>query len=63
MNLETLRNEISYLDENILELLQKRLEITDKIGKYKSENNLPIFQKSREKEILEKISKNFSDKK
>lgn len=63
MNLENLRNEVSSLDENILELLQKRLEITDKIGKYKSENNLPIFQKSREKEILEKISKNFSDKK
>lgn len=63
MNLENLRNEVSMLDENILELLQKRLEITDKIGKYKSEKNLPIFQKSREKEILEKISKNFSDKK
>lgn len=43
MNLENLRNKFSSLDENILELLQKRLEITGKIGKYKSENNLPIF--------------------
>lgn len=63
MNLENLRNEVSLLDENILELLQKRLEITDKIGKYKFENNLKIYDKNRENEILEKISKNFSDKK
>lgn len=61
-NLDNLRDEISQIDAQILELFAKRLTITDEVGRYKAENSLPIFQKNRENEILEHISKNFADK-
>ena len=56
MKLDELRVRIDEIDQSIIELLEKRLEIAVKIGEYKKGNNLPIEDSDREYEKLKKIS-------
>ena len=35
MNLDNLRNEINEIDNELIELFQKRMEVASKIGEYK----------------------------
>lgn len=55
-NLAELRRQIDEIDENLLELLAKRMRISREIGVYKKEHNMPILQAPRYSEILEKRS-------
>lgn len=55
-NLSQLRNQIDGIDEQLLELLAKRMRISREIGVYKKEHNMPILQSPRYSEILEKRS-------
>ena len=54
-NLAELRRQIDGIDEQLLELLAKRMRISREIGVYK-EHNMPILQSPRYSEILEKRS-------
>lgn len=47
------RNIIDEIDNEIIELLNKRFELMPEIARFKTENHLPIFQSEREQEILE----------
>ena len=51
--LETIRQQIDKADREILEAIATRLSLVEKIGEYKKENNVAIFQISRWKEILQ----------
>ena len=53
--IEIEREKINHLDANIIKLLDMRFEIVKTIGEIKKQNNLPIFQASREKLIIEKV--------
>ncbi len=53
-NLSQLRNQIDSIDEQLLELLAKRMRISREIGVYKKEHNMPVLQSPRYSEILEK---------
>ena len=55
-NLAELRRQIDGIDEQLLELLAKRMRISREIGIYKKEHNMPILQSPRYSEILEKHS-------
>lgn len=55
--LKTYRKKIDKIDNKIIRLLDKRLIVAQKIGEYKKQNNLPITNLNREKEILNKFSK------
>ena len=55
-NLTELRRQIDSIDEQMLELLAKRMRISREIGVYKKEHNMPILQAPRYSEILEKRS-------
>ncbi len=55
MDLESLRNEIDGIDDEILSLFLKRMEIASKVADYKKENNISTLQKGREREILKRI--------
>ncbi len=59
--LEDLRKQIDSLDEQIVALLVKRMEIVKEIGKYKKENNLPPLDDIRWQEII-KSKKGFIKK-
>lgn len=63
MDLKDIRKDIDSIDNQILELLEKRFSLMPSVIDYKIKNNLDIFDSAREKEILKnKIStaKNFS---
>ncbi len=51
-NLSELRRQIDNIDEQLLELLAKRMRISREIGVYKKEHNMPILQSPRYSEIL-----------
>ncbi len=55
--LERYREEIDRIDEQILELLLKRQNIAEKIGKIKKSLGLEIFDPAREKEVIERLSR------
>lgn len=56
MNIENLREEIDQIDNELIELLNKRYVLTDKIGKLKKELKIQeVEDKAREKKIYEKI--------
>ena len=52
--LSKLREQINQVDEELLTLIGQRMKIADKIGLFKKENNITIFQAARWNEILER---------
>ena len=56
--LEDLRHKIDKYDLELMELMKKRMEKAQAIGRYKKENNMTILQTGRWEEILDKSIKN-----
>ena len=54
MDLNELRNEINTIDDEILSLFQRRMEVAGQVADYKRANGLPTYQPAREREILKK---------
>ena len=50
--LEELRSEIDKIDAELINILSRRMNIIDEIGKYKSENNITILQLKRWRNIV-----------
>lgn len=57
MDLNESRKNLDYIDDEILKLFIKRLNVVKGIAEYKKENNMPILQQDRENEVLERVSK------
>ena len=55
MDLKDIRKRIDEVDEKILSLFLERMDLAVDVVKYKMENNLPIVNKEREREILKKV--------
>ena len=53
--LKTLRSQIDILDEQLLDLIRKRMEIADNIGKLKKQKNISVLQNKRWNEIIERM--------
>ena len=53
-SLQTLRRQIDDLDNNLLELLARRMRVCREIGQYKKEHNMTVVQTERYNEILDK---------
>lgn len=51
--IDYLRHRIDEIDNQMLDLFGKRMEVADQIGEYKKENNIAILQPTRWNEILE----------
>ena len=56
-SLTELRSQIDKLDDELLELLSRRMRVSRDIGQYKKEHNMPILQNKRYDEILDKRGK------
>lgn len=54
MKLNDLRKQIEIIDQEMLDLFLKRMDVSAKIGAYKKEHQLPILDENREHELLEK---------
>lgn len=57
MNLEKIRADISQIDEKMIDLIVDRMKKTLEVAQYKKENSLPVLDRSREREILGRITK------
>lgn len=60
MNLEEARETIDRIDNDMVKLFSERMAAVTEVAKYKKENNLPIFNGKREREVLEKVSADVS---
>ena len=56
MDLNELRHEINQIDDEILKLFLRRMDVAAQVADYKREHNLPIYQPQREREILKKVA-------
>jgi len=52
------RDDIIKIDLQILNLLKDRFNISEQIGQIKKEQNLPIYDQNREKELLNTLKSN-----
>lgn len=59
--LDLLRDEIEEIDNQLRELFIKRMDISKLVGKYKVENNLPVLDNAREKELLLKYQNKLNN--
>ena len=55
-DLDNLRDKIDEIDDKIVKLLLDRFAVVKNVAEYKKARGLEILQKSREAEILQKIS-------
>ena len=49
-----LRQQIDVFDDHLLDLLEKRMKVSETIGRYKKENNITILQSARWDEIVKR---------
>ena len=55
MTLESLRNDIDLLDDQLLTLLNQRMELVRRVGELKRTTNTVIYRPEREKQILDRL--------
>ena len=60
MELKDLRNEIDTIDDELVQLFAKRMEVSEKIADYKKANNMPILVPAREREKLLNVAQKAS---
>ena len=66
VTLEELRMQIDKLDDEVLQLMEQRMGVSEKIGTFKKENNVTILQTNRWNDLLKKrintgLSKGLSE--
>ncbi len=64
-DLSEIRHEIDGIDDEIVDLFQKRMTLADEIGAYKRENDLPVLDRARERaklaEMASKVPEDLQD--
>lgn len=56
--LDTLRKEIDRIDEEMIRLFEERMAVCEKVGAYKRERGLPVFDGVREQQVVfDRVSK------
>ena len=63
MEINELRESINEIDEQLVRLFCERLDTAKRIAEYKKENSLPVFDREREKAVLDKVSTLADDEK
>lgn len=61
MDLTECRKNIDRIDDEILKLFLERMNIAASVAEYKQKNNMPTLQKSRERDILQRMSQNAGE--
>ncbi|MBE6049674.1 MAG: prephenate dehydratase [Clostridium sp.] len=61
-DLDKYRSEIDNVDREIAKLFEKRMDMVLKIADYKKKNNLQVFHKNREDEVIKKAISNINNK-
>lgn len=61
-DLQIIRNELDNIDEQIVELFKKRMEIVEEVADYKIRTGKPILDVSREKDKIDRLTSLSDDK-
>lgn len=56
------RNRIDEIDKELMKLFEERMKVILDVAKYKKENNMTIFHKDRENQVIEKNLKRIENK-
>lgn len=56
-NLDTIRREIDTIDEEIAKLLNRRFNLVEDVAALKNEGGIPVEDKARESEIVQRLKK------
>lgn len=59
--MEKLRIQIDVIDQSMLNLFLERMQVVKKVAEHKAEKDLPVLDKKREQEIIEKNLNRISD--
>ena len=57
MDLTALRREIDSIDDELIRLFVKRMDVCAQVAEYKKANGLPILMSTREQEKLEDVAR------
>ena len=61
MELDELRKKIDEIDKGLVDLFQKRMDISKDIAIYKQKNNLPIYDPVRENQKLTELKSTIKE--
>ena len=61
MELSEIRTKIDAVDDQLLALFLERMTLSEEVAAYKNEHKLPILNKTREREILAKVTQRAGD--
>ena len=56
MDLTEIRQEIDQVDQAIVALMEKRMQLVDQVAAYKQATGKPIFDPAREQVLLDKVA-------
>ena len=56
MDINELRQEIDSIDRQLAQLFEKRMNTAAEIAAYKKENGLPVFDRERERKVVNKVT-------
>ena len=62
MELSEIRTRIDAVDDQLLELFLQRMALSEEVARYKNEHSLPILNRTREREILAKVTERAGEK-
>ena len=62
MELQDIRERIDSVDEQILKLFLERMELSEQVADYKREHHLPVLNKTREREILARVTERSGER-
>lgn len=62
MDLQELRKEIDKIDDELIPLLMKRMDISEQVAKYKVQRGIPVLNSEREKQILDDVAEKCGDR-
>nr|WP_326845332.1 chorismate mutase [Streptococcus gallolyticus] len=62
MNLDTIRQEIDHVDQELVALLEKRMQLVNQVVAYKKATGKPILDTSREDAVLQKAASRVEHK-
>ncbi len=61
LNLDEIRKEISAINDEMLALFIRRMELSRQVARYKKANGLPTLDRKREEAILQGVADKTSD--
>ena len=61
MDLQQIREEIDAIDDELVRLFEKRMDMSAKVAEFKKKNKMPIYNPAREQEVLDRLAKKVKD--